>query len=122
MGEKMKVSASAVQDVAFKALDSFRIEIPSWGFANTGTRFGKFVQAAAATTIEEKFADAGEVSQSRTNCLSYDGWLRPGCHVAAGQKRDESGVQTSSIRINSPLSSIPNSSFVSAMIIPLLSA
>ena len=44
------------------ALDSFRIEIPSWGFANTGTRFGKFVQAGAATTIEEKFADAGQVN------------------------------------------------------------
>ena len=35
--------------------------MPSWGFANTGTRFGKFVQAGAATTIAEKFADAGEV-------------------------------------------------------------
>jgi L-rhamnose isomerase/sugar isomerase len=43
------------------ALDGFCIEVPSWGFANTGTRFGKFVQAAAATTIEEKFADAGQV-------------------------------------------------------------
>ncbi len=47
----------------FEALDSFRIEIPSWGFANTGTRFGKFIQAAAATTIEEKFADAAEVNR-----------------------------------------------------------
>lgn len=46
----------------FDALDSFRIEVPSWGFANTGTRFGKFVQSAAATTIEEKFADAAEVN------------------------------------------------------------
>src|SRR5271167_202266 len=45
------------------ALDGFRIEIPSWGFANTGTRFGKFAQAAAATTIEEKFADAGHVNE-----------------------------------------------------------
>jgi L-rhamnose isomerase/sugar isomerase len=43
------------------ALDTFRIEIPSWGFANTGTRFGKFTQAAAANTIEEKFADAAQV-------------------------------------------------------------
>src|SRR5277367_3184616 len=57
----MKVSDSNIQEVAFKALDSFKIEIPSWGFANTGTRFGKFVQAAAATSIEEKFADAAEV-------------------------------------------------------------
>jgi L-lactate dehydrogenase complex protein LldG len=46
-----------------QALDSFQIEIPSWGFANTGTRFGKFVQAAAASTIEEKFADAAEVNR-----------------------------------------------------------
>ena len=47
----------------FQALDAFAIEIPSWGFANTGTRFGKFLQAAAATTIEEKFADAAEVNR-----------------------------------------------------------
>jgi L-rhamnose isomerase/sugar isomerase len=44
-----------------EALNRFRIELPSWGFANTGTRFGKFIQAAAATTTEEKFADAGQV-------------------------------------------------------------
>jgi L-rhamnose isomerase/sugar isomerase len=46
-----------------KALDSFRIEIPSWGFANTGTRFGKFLQAGAANSIEEKFADAAEINR-----------------------------------------------------------
>jgi L-rhamnose isomerase / sugar isomerase len=44
------------------ALDSFQIEVPSWGFANTGTRFGKFLQDGAATTIEEKFADAAQVN------------------------------------------------------------
>jgi L-rhamnose isomerase/sugar isomerase len=45
----------------FNALESFRIELPSWGFANTGTRFGKFIQPAAATNTEEKFSDAGQV-------------------------------------------------------------
>jgi L-rhamnose isomerase / sugar isomerase len=45
----------------YGALDNFRIELPSWGFANTGTRFGKFIQPAAATTTEEKFSDAGQV-------------------------------------------------------------
>src|SRR5271157_5952200 len=59
----MKHSESANFDLAFKAMDSFKIEIPSWGFANTGTRFGKFAQAAAASTIEEKFADAAEVNR-----------------------------------------------------------
>src|SRR5256885_10145610 len=45
----------------FQARDSLKIELPSWGFANTGTRFGKFIQPAAATTIEEKFSDASQV-------------------------------------------------------------
>ena len=48
-----------------EALNHFEIEIPSWGFANTGTRFGKFLQAAAATSIEEKFSDAAQV-----NCVT----------------------------------------------------
>ena len=48
-------------DKVFAALETFRIELPSWGFANTGTRFGKFIQPAAATTTEEKFSDAGQV-------------------------------------------------------------
>jgi len=59
----MNRSESAIFDQAVQALDSFQIEIPSWGFANTGTRFGKFVQAAAASTIEEKFSDAAEVNR-----------------------------------------------------------
>jgi L-rhamnose isomerase / sugar isomerase len=46
----------------WSALDQFRIELPSWGFSNTGTRFGKFVQAGAASTIEEKFSDAAQVN------------------------------------------------------------
>jgi L-rhamnose isomerase/sugar isomerase len=52
----------------FRALEKFRIEIPSWGFANTGTRFGKFLQPAAATTTEEKFSDAGLVQQLTGVC------------------------------------------------------
>jgi L-rhamnose isomerase / sugar isomerase len=56
----LSMNASQADAIA-RALDNFRVEIPSWGFANTGTRFGKFVQAAAATTTEEKFSDAGQV-------------------------------------------------------------
>lgn len=52
---------SGLQQVAFEELDAFQIEIPSWGFANTGTRFGKFLQPGAASTLEEKFSDAGQV-------------------------------------------------------------
>jgi L-rhamnose isomerase/sugar isomerase len=49
-------------------LDRFRIETPSWGYADTGTRFGKFLQDAAAATIEEKLADAGQVHRLTGCC------------------------------------------------------
>ena len=52
----------------FSALESFKIEIPSWGFANTGTRFGKFLQPAAAATIDEKFSDAAVVHRVTGVC------------------------------------------------------
>ena len=51
---------SEVQKVQ-QALDNFQIETPSWGFADTGTRFGKFLQDAAAIDIKDKLADAGQV-------------------------------------------------------------
>jgi L-rhamnose isomerase/sugar isomerase len=54
------VTTSQTNAIA-EALNAFQIELPSWGFANTGTRFGKFLQAAAAATLEEKFSDAGQV-------------------------------------------------------------
>ena len=52
-----------VLDLAEKTLDSFQIEIPSWGFANTGTRFGKFVQAAAALNHRRKVCGCGRSEQ-----------------------------------------------------------
>ena len=52
---------SSQGQAVFRALDGFHIELPSWGFANTGTRFGKFLQPAAACTLDHKFSDAAEV-------------------------------------------------------------
>src|SRR5258708_30168259 len=49
------------RDAVAAALESFQIELPSWGFADTGTRFGKYLQPAAAVTIEDKFSDAAQV-------------------------------------------------------------
>ena len=59
----MATDRARESEQVWAALDGFRIEVPSWGFANTGTRFGKFIQGGAATTIEEKFADASEVNK-----------------------------------------------------------
>ncbi|MBX5494698.1 MAG: sugar isomerase [Bryobacteraceae bacterium] len=61
---------SRQSETIWRALDRFQIELPSWGFANTGTRFGKFLQPAAATTTEEKLSDAGQVHAFTGCCPS----------------------------------------------------
>jgi len=52
------MSSAAAQRVVDR-LARFQIEVPSWGYADTGTRFGKFTQDAAAVDLEDKLADAG---------------------------------------------------------------
>jgi L-rhamnose isomerase / sugar isomerase len=103
----MTLSESAAFERAVTVLDALRIELPSWGFANTGTRFGKFLQPAAASTLEEKFADAGEVNRltgaSPTLALHVS-WDLPGggahdvAQVRAMEKRY--GVRAGSINPN----------------------
>lgn len=103
----MSYSESVAFDRAVEALDNFRIEIPSWGFANTGTRFGKFLQPAAASSIEEKFADAGEVNRltgATPTMALHVLWDLPGCgaHDVANVRALERryGVRAGSINPN----------------------
>ena len=51
-------------------LTRLNIELPSWGFADTGTRFGKFLQDAAALTLDDKLDDAAEVHRLTGACPS----------------------------------------------------
>ena len=51
-------------------LGRLMIELPSWGFADTGTRFGKFLQDAAALTLEDKLDDAAQVHRLTGACPS----------------------------------------------------
>lgn len=48
-------------DAVVARLKSLAIETPSWGYGDTGTRFGKFHQPAAARTLTEKLEDVGQV-------------------------------------------------------------
>ena len=89
-----------------RALDNFNIELPSWGFANTGTRFGKFIQLAAAVTVEDKFSDAGQVHALTGACPTvalHVQWDLPnGLKDVAQVKRlaEKYGVQPGSINPN----------------------
>jgi L-rhamnose isomerase/sugar isomerase len=48
-------------DRLIERLKSWRIETPSWGYADAGTRFGTWLQPSAARTIQDKLSDAGQV-------------------------------------------------------------
>ncbi len=61
MSATIDASASAVQEKLLWAVDQLEIEIPSWGFANTGTRFRVWQQRGTPRTVEEKIDDAGTV-------------------------------------------------------------
>jgi L-rhamnose isomerase/sugar isomerase len=89
-----------------RALDNFNIELPSWGFANTGTRFGKFIQLAAAVSLEDKFSDSGQVHALTGSCPTmalHVQWDLPnGLKDVAQVKRlaEKYGVQPGSINPN----------------------
>ena len=91
---------------ALDALERLKIEVPSWGFANTGTRFGKYLQAGAATTLEEKFADAAQVNAltgiTPQLALHVQWDLPAGISDVRGTERlaDKYGVQAGSINPN----------------------
>jgi len=53
-----------------QALDGLRIETPSWGYSDTGTRFGKFRQDAAAIDVWDRLADAAETHRCTGCCPS----------------------------------------------------
>jgi L-rhamnose isomerase/sugar isomerase len=97
---------SARSEKIFGALDRFRIEVPSWGFANTGTRFGKYVQAAAAVTTQDKLSDAGQVHRWTGACPTvalHVQWDFPQGLASADEilsLSDEYGVQPGSINPN----------------------
>jgi L-rhamnose isomerase/sugar isomerase len=100
------MSEGKIGDGALRALDRFQIEIPSWGFANTGTRFGKFLQAGAATSLEEKFADAAQVhalTGVTPQLALHVLWDLPGGTADAAKVRrlaDRYGIRPGSINPN----------------------
>jgi L-rhamnose isomerase/sugar isomerase len=55
-------SAPALERIAW-AVSGVNIEIPSWGFVNTGTRFRVFPQAGVPRTVFEKIDDAATVNR-----------------------------------------------------------
>ena len=58
------------EEQLIERINQLRVETPSWGYGNSGTRFKVFAQPGAARTIEEKVADAGMVNTLTGICPS----------------------------------------------------
>jgi hypothetical protein len=61
LGAGSRGAVMAISEIVFAALERLRTEVPSWGFAGTGTRFVKFFQPTAASAFQETFAEAAQV-------------------------------------------------------------
>ncbi len=57
-------------DSIIAALQQLRVETPSWGYGDSGTRFKVFHWPGAASTLREKLADAAQVQKVTGICPS----------------------------------------------------
>ena len=64
--EKQNIDIDAVRG----NIERFTVETPSWGYANSGTRFKVFPWPGAARTLRERLADASEVNRVTGVCPS----------------------------------------------------
>jgi len=87
------------------ALKKQHIETPSWGYANSGTRFKTFAWAGAARTTREKIDDAAMVQRMTGIAPSvavHIPWDKPedGDYVAFRQYAEAQGVRIGAVNPN----------------------
>lgn len=85
------------------ALKNQRIETPSWGYGNSGTRFGVFAQAGVPRNPFEKFEDAAIVNQVTGICPSvaiHIPWDKVPDYKALQAHAEQLGLQIGAINPN----------------------
>ncbi|HLG63693.1 MAG TPA: L-rhamnose isomerase [Ktedonosporobacter sp.] len=66
---RLQGQGAPIDDV-IAALQQFRVETPSWGYGDSGTRFKVFHWPGAASTLREKLEDAAQVQKVTGICPS----------------------------------------------------
>ena len=87
------------------ALKKQHIETPSWGYANSGTRFKAFAWPGAATTTSQKLDDAAMVHQMTgisSSVAIHIPWDRPkdDDYVGMCQYAEEPGIVIGAVNSN----------------------
>lgn len=84
-------------------LKTQEIETPSWGYGNSGTRFGVFKQPGAARDVHERLADAAQVHRMTGVCPSvalHIPWDKVDDFVALKQEAAALGLRIGAINPN----------------------
>lgn len=80
-----------------------RVETPSWGYADSGTRFGVFRQKGAARNLRERLADAAEVHRVTGICPSvaiHIPWDRSSDYKSVCEEAAGLGVRVGAVNPN----------------------
>jgi len=89
--------------VVKSALRAHRIEVPSWAFGNTGTRFKVFAQPGVPRTVEEKIDDAAQVHRFTGVAPSvavHIPWDAVGDYAALAAYARDRGVRIGTVNAN----------------------
>jgi L-rhamnose isomerase/sugar isomerase len=85
------------------ALRAHRIELPSWAFGNTGTRFKVFAQPGVPRTPEEKITDAAQVHRYTGVAPSvavHIPWDKVDDYAELSRHATDAGVQIGTVNAN----------------------
>lgn len=104
LAEQLRANGIDVQAVK-DALKQQHIETPSWGYANSGTRFKAFSHPGAARTTREKISDAAMVHKMTGIAPSvaiHIPWDKPedGDYGAMREFADSEGIQIGAVNPN----------------------
>jgi L-rhamnose isomerase/sugar isomerase len=104
LAERLQTEGIDVEAVK-AALKRQRIETPSWGYANSGTRFKAFAWPGAATTTRQKIDDAAMVHKMTGIAPSvaiHIPWDKPedGDYAGMCQYAEERGIRIGAVNPN----------------------
>jgi len=94
----MRISAQVLAQLETQA-----IELPSWAFGNSGTRFRVFTTPGTPRTIEEKIADAAQVNQYTglsPSVALHIPWDKSDDYPALGRYANDLGLRLGTVNSN----------------------
>jgi L-rhamnose isomerase/sugar isomerase len=102
LAERLQKRGINVEDVKDK-LKKQRIETPSWGYGNSGTRFKVFAWPGAARNIHERLADAGYIHKLTGVAPSvaiHIPWDKADDYNALRQEAQSHGIEIGAVNPN----------------------